>query len=472
MNRILELRQQLGTAADKAKVLIEKARTEKRAMNGEETTQYDAAMAEVSSIRETIKREESFAEVEHAISERRGAIQEDTGVDVDEQRAGFRRFILSTRERLGMRSLSSGEIRELCSDKEIARFSAFGKFLRYGSRQMTAEERALLVTSADNPLEVLRRDFGNAFRDIERRANEPQSDVTGNLGAYTVPQGFFAELQVAMKYYAGMLEAGPRIINTDSGNDLPMPTTDDTANKGRRLSENTAVTTTPVPFGQKTMKAWKYSSDQILVPIELLQDTGIDLEAELVQLLAVRIGRKYNEDLTSNSDGAGPSGILTDVTSGGTTTTGHSGAPQYNDLVGLKYAVNRAYRNGAKWMMNDTTLAGILKLVDQNDRPLILDYLTTLQQGEPERLLGDPIVINNDLPDPGTSGSPPAGNQCVLYGAWRNYFVRQVKAFTLLRLVERYADAFQVAFIGFSRMDGRYIDAGQHPIKALVSATS
>lgn len=463
MNRILELKQNLGAAVDKAKVLVEKARTEKRSMSSEETTQYDTIMTEVNGIRETIKREESFAGLESAIANRRGELQEHTGVDIDEQRSFFRRFLLATRNGKG-KAISEHEWRDL-SEKEASRFHAFAQFLRYGPGQLTAEERGML---GSNQLEVCRRDFG--MGDVERRA--AQSDVTGNLGAYTVPQGFLAELQVALKYYAGMLEVGPRLLTTESGNDLPMPTTDDTGNKGRRLAENTGVTNTAIPFGQVTMKAYKYSSDLILMPRELLQDTGIDLEAELVQLLAVRIGRVYNSDFTSNNDGLGPRGVLVDATLGATSTTGHSGLPQYNDLVALKYSVNRAYRMGAKWMMNDDTLADILKLVDNNGRPLILDYLTTLQEDEPEKLLGQPIVINNDLPDPGTSGSPVAGNQCILYGAWQHYFVRIVKDFTLLRLVERYADAFQIGYVGFSRADGRLVDAGQHPIKYLQSATS
>jgi len=468
MNRVLELRQSIGAAVDKAAALVKKAQTEKRNMSGEEQQEYDRYYAEIRDGRETLKREESLAEVQAAINDRRGAAQEETGVDVDEQRGFFRRFLLASRS---LRSdskpavVGDHEWKEM-SEKEAKRFSSFSAFLRFGPAQLSAEERAAL---GESRLEVARRDFGFGGG-LERRA--AQSDVTGNLGAYTVPQGFLAELQVALKYYAGIMEAQPRLLTTSSGEDLPMPTTDDTSNKGRRLAENTGVTNTQVSFGQVIMKAWKYSSDLILVPVELLQDTGIDLEAELVQLLAVRIGRIYNDEFTNYNGTNGPRGILIDATTGATTTTGHSGAPQYNDLVALKYAVNRAYRVGAKWMMNDTTLAGILKLVDSNGRPLILDYLTTLQEDEPEKLLGQPIIINNDMPSPGSAGSPLVGNQCVLYGNWRNFFVRNIKDFTLLRLTERYADSLQVGFVGFTRADARLVDAGQHPIQALVSATS
>ena len=37
----------------------------------------------------------------------------------------------------------------------------------------------------------------------------------------------------------------------------------------------------------------------------------------------------------------------------------------------------------------------------------------------------------------------------------------------MLRLVERYADYNQIAFVAFQRWDGALIDAGTHPVKYL-----
>jgi HK97 family phage major capsid protein len=220
------------------------------------------------------------------------------------------------------------------------------------------------------------------------------------------------------------------------------------------------------------MKAYKYSSRLILVPIELLQDAGVDIEAYVVKMLAIRLGRILNTHFTSGSGTSQPRGVLADAVTGKTGAGGQVTTIIYDDIVDLKYSVNRSYRGNGRWMMNDSTLQYILKIKDQNLRPLILDYLTTLQEGEPERLLGQPLIVNNDMPALGTTGSPAVGNQSLLYGDFSNYWVRRVMAMLLLRLVERFAEAGQVAFVAFLRMDGRMIDAGTHPIKAYVNPTA
>lgn len=58
------------------------------------------------------------------------------------------------------------------------------------------------------------------------------------------------------------------------------------------------------------------------------------------------------------------------------------------------------------------------------------------------------------MPDIGLSATP------VLFGNMDRYVVRRVKEFAIKRLVERYADFYQVGFVGFTRFDGELIDAG------------
>jgi HK97 family phage major capsid protein len=58
-----------------------------------------------------------------------------------------------------------------------------------------------------------------------------------------------------------------------------------------------------------------------------------------------------------------------------------------------------------------------------------------------------------------------ANAKSILFGDFSNYLIREVMDFTVLRLVERYAEYLQVAFIGFQRVDGNLIIAGTNPIK-------
>jgi HK97 family phage major capsid protein len=58
-----------------------------------------------------------------------------------------------------------------------------------------------------------------------------------------------------------------------------------------------------------------------------------------------------------------------------------------------------------------------------------------------------------------------ANAKSILFGRLDKYKLRLVKQATLLRLVERYADNLQVAFLLFARADGRLLDAGTNPVK-------
>ena len=89
-----------------------------------------------------------------------------------------------------------------------------------------------------------------------------------------------AHTESAMKFYGGMLEVAT-VINTSTGADLPIPTDDDTSNAGRLLGEGQAVTNTDPAVGRKVLKAYTFSSDQVLVSIQLLQDSQFDIEAWL-----------------------------------------------------------------------------------------------------------------------------------------------------------------------------------------------
>lgn len=438
MSRIIQLTSDRAKIAESIKTLATKQETEKRDLTPDEKVQWDTMYNDFRSKSDEIDRLQKI-------------------VKIDE-------MILTTRDK-DHREGGAGSV-----DQQVV---AFRSYLRYGADNLTPEERSIMND--------LRAEDQGGFK-VENRTGNPQSAITGNLGAYTVPQGFYAKVIEAMKYYSGIMDAGPFTLDTAMGNDIPVPTSDDTAQMGARFAENTQITTQEVTFSAVTLKAWKYSSKIILVPVELLQDSGVDIEAFIVKQMGIRLGRILNLELTTGTGTNMPRGVLIDSPTGitGPTTTpwsgggasGTTGGFVYGNIVDLKYSVNRLYRNNAKFMCHDDTLAALLKLADSNGRPLILDYLTTLQQGEPEIILGQPLIVNNDMPTLGSAGSPVTGNQAILYGDFSNYWVRRVMAMTTLRLVERYADILQVGFLAFLRQDGRMVDAGQHPIKAFVSATS
>jgi HK97 family phage major capsid protein len=325
---------------------------------------------------------------------------------------------------------------------------AFAKFLAFGMSELTSEEKALMR---------------NRFVALPNGIQNAQT-ITTTGGGYLIPQGFSDQLEVALKWYGGILgEVG--VFETETGNPLPWPTENDTANKGRILAINTQLTETDLVFGQVTFNAWIGTSDLILVPLALMQDSYFDLNAHIATQLGIRLGRLLNNMCTVGTGNAQPNGIVTAAVAAGNIFTGATGQATsitYTSLVDLLHSVDPAYRANpsAKFMFADTTLKALRLLVDGNNRPLWQPGITAgFGQGFPETILDRPYVINQDM------ATMAANAYSVLFGDLSKYKVRRVAGgVTIMRLVERYVDYLQEGFLGFMRFDGQLLDAGTHPI--------
>ena len=116
--------------------------------------------------------------------------------------------------------------------------AAFDIYLRGGLEALSPEARAVL-------------DY--------QKFNAAMGTTSGRDGGFTVPDGFYRQLISAEKAYGGMLQAA-KIIDTDSGNPLAIPTDDDTGNVGAILHENTQVAEVPIVFGTVALGAFTYTS--------------------------------------------------------------------------------------------------------------------------------------------------------------------------------------------------------------------
>lgn len=310
--------------------------------------------------------------------------------------------------------------------------------------------------------------FMREFRDMTTGGGNA---LQGTGGGYFVPVGFVDEIEEALKWYGDMLVSST-ILTTATGQPLPYPTDNDTSTVGELVGENSPVTEGDVTVGNITFNAYKYSTKMVKVSIELMQDSAFDLETYLKEKFAMRLGRKLNTDFTTGA-GSGssmPNGIITAATAGPTATGSSAndggsatGANSIgtDDLVELEHSVDKAYRRGAAFMAHDFTIKGIKKLKDKYGRPI---WLPGLAVGSPDTILDYPYFTNNDMATIATT------NKTMLFGQLKKYLIRRVKELSVLRLVERYAEYGQVAFIGFARYDGNLLDAGTHPVKYLQQA--
>lgn len=319
------------------------------------------------------------------------------------------------------------------ADQEKYR-AAFQKWARVGMTSLEAEERQLLEANfSTNP-------------DLKRA----QGVATGIGGGYTVPEGFWAKVTETLKMFGGAQD-GAELVTTDSGNPLPWPTNDDTANEGEQLGENLPAGEQDVTFGQKELGAYTYSSKMVKVSLQLIQDTGIDIEGFLARRLGERLGRIENKRFTNGNGATQPQGYITGATTGKTTAA--SGAITLNEIIDLIHSVDPAYRASGRcrFKLHDLILAFVRKIRDDSGgaglgRPI---WEPSVQVGVPDLLLGYPYTVNQDQ-----DSTLETTKKTMAFGDFESAFVvRKVNGGQMMRLAERFAESLQVAFLGFERAD-------------------
>jgi HK97 family phage major capsid protein len=285
------------------------------------------------------------------------------------------------------------------------------------------------------------------------------STTTTTEGGFTVATEYQKSLEIAMKLYGGMRGVASS-IRTASGAQMQFPTTDPTAELGEIVGQNTAVTGLDTVFGNTALDVYKYSSKKIALPFELIQDSFIDIEAYIQSILAMRLGRIQNSHFTIGTGTGQPFGIIPRAGTGKTGTTGQTLSVIYDDLVDLEHSIDPAYRTqpGVGYMMHDSSVKVIRKIKDGQSRPIFVpgyEADAMINGGAPDRLMGRPIYINQDMP------VMAANAKSILFGQINKYVIRDVMDLTLFRMTD---SAFtllgQVGFVAFMRSGGNLIDAG------------
>lgn len=278
---------------------------------------------------------------------------------------------------------------------------------------------------------------------------------TDSAGGYLTPDYFSTEVIKSMKYYGGMLEAA-KILNTNDGNPIHMPTRDSTAMKAVLIAEATAASTASLTYGRKTLDAFKYTTNVFTVSNELIQDSIVSAEQEIIEVSGEMFGRGFNEAFTVADGSSKPLGLISGLAAlGSNAGIGKVGSAtttiSYAELVDVKHSLNKAYRAGAKWMFNDLTEGVIRKLVDSTGQPIWT--MGNIQNGSPDTILGHAYIINDDMANLAAGATP------IAFGDYKKaYTIRMVKGVGLRRLTEIYATSDEIGFVSFMRADGDLMD--------------
>jgi HK97 family phage major capsid protein len=317
------------------------------------------------------------------------------------------------------------------------------------------------------------RNGGNAaelspeLRQILRAGVVPAKDLraqttSNTAGGYTVPVTLANFIVKSMAAWGPMYDENIcTTITTSSGEQINIPTIDDTTTAAAKTAEGVALTDdggVDVTVGQKVLNAFLYDSEFIRWSIELMQDSDWDWEQLLGELIGERLGRRANTELTTGDGSGDPNGIV--VASSLGVTAASATALTADELIDLQHSVNPAYRQSpkARFMFSDSTLKVIRKLKDGEG-----NYLWNggdLSKGISGTLLGQPYSINQAM------ASVATGNKSVIYGDFGKYFVRKVGRPIIGVMRERFWPSLGIA--GLIRIDGELGDTAA--VKHLIQA--
>jgi HK97 family phage major capsid protein len=195
----------------------------------------------------------------------------------------------------------------------------------------------------------------------------------------------------------------------------------------------------------------------------MLDDAGFDLEAWLAGEIAVEFARAEGAAFVNGSgtnqprgllgaptsaaaDAIRPFGTLQFIATGNASTLGTNPADKLIDLV---HALQAGHRQGASWVMNAATLAEVRKLKAADGSFL---WQPGIAQGQPDRLIGYPVVEAADMPDIAANAFP------IAFGNFRTgYLIAERSATTILR--DPFTNKPFVHFYAVKRVGGQVLDS-------------
>lgn len=277
-----------------------------------------------------------------------------------------------------------------------------------------AEQRAKAVGAEGKAKEELRA-FANYLRD-GRISEETRAVLTTDNAAVMIPKEISQQIILGLQgAYELMNKVNLRITPHAKTFVEPILSGDMTL---KRITVGAANEEGAASFEGIEIKAYDYRLPVIPISLTLLDGSDADIQGAIVALLTEHIARGLtNLALTGGTASDGVSALVPKVV---TTTAASATAVTYNDLIDVLAKVKAPHnaQGVASWVMNSATRAALMKVLDQNGRPI---FVESAREGEPDRILGRPVVIDDNMPDIGAGKTP------ILFGDLRKYVLRIVQ---------------------------------------------
>ena len=236
------------------------------------------------------------------------------------------------------------------------------------------------------------------------------STLDDTAGGFTVPE----EIDMAIDRVAMTVSAMRRIctvrrISTSEYKKLVSQggTSSGWVAEKESRSETDTPTLAQIAINTKELYAMPYATQ------ELLDDSALDIAAWLADEVSIEFQEEEGAAFITGSGVGDPKGIASYTFAAnasyvwgkvGYIAGGHATLLNSADkLIDLQHALKSVYRNGAAWLMADSTLGKIRQLKDGEGNYL---WRPGLAEGAPDTLLGKPVEIDDNVDAIGANKYP------------------------------------------------------------------
>ena len=277
----------------------------------------------------------------------------------------------------------------------------------------------------------------SAMRSNFRNISNVLQEGVDSDGGYLVPEEYDCRL-IDVLEEENIMRSLATTITTSGQHKINIAATKPAA---AWIEEGGALSFGDATFDQIYLDAYKLHV-AIKVTEELLYDNAFNLESYIITQFGKALGNA-EEDAFLNGDGKGkPIGIF-DSKGGGNVLGTLTAAIKSDDMLDLVYGLKRPYRKSSSFIMNDSTLALLRKLKDNNGAYI---WQPSYKENEPDRVLG--YAVNT---------SPYAPTNAIAFGDYSYYNIGDRGSRSFAELRELFAGNGMVGFVAKERVDGKLI---------------
>ncbi len=250
-----------------------------------------------------------------------------------------------------------------------------------------------------------------AFAAYLRYGNQAPADELRTLIASSDPQGgYLTPSETSNEFIRELVEYSPirglATVRQTSAHAVQYPKRTGRTNAKWKGETQPQTSDGEPSFGQVEIPVREINTF-VDISNQLLADSGGVAEAEVRMALSEDFGLKEGTSFTFGEGPLEPEGLLVNADVG-YLPTGHAstlGSAPADLLISLMYSLPVAYRKRGTWLMNGRTLATIRKFKDGQGNFL---WQPSYQAGQPELILGRPVVEVPDFEDIGAGTEPIA----------------------------------------------------------------